>query len=49
MARNGFWTSRQKTETTTRVPLLHPALEILDQYKDHPQCLNQEKIVAGVE
>jgi len=33
-----IWTSRQKTDSATRVPLLPPALEILDRYKDDPQC-----------
>src|SRR3546814_7373858 len=28
-----IWTSRQKTDTATRVPLLPPALEILDRYR----------------
>jgi site-specific recombinase XerD len=40
-----IWTSRQKTDTTTRVPLLPPALEILERYKDHPQCLNQGRLL----
>jgi site-specific recombinase XerD len=40
-----IWTSRQKTDTTTRVPLLPPALEILEQYKDHPQCLNEGRLL----
>jgi len=40
-----IWTSRQKTETTTRVPLLPRALEILDRYKDDPQCLNQGRLL----
>ncbi len=31
-------TKRQKTETPQRVPLLIPALEILEKYKDHPKC-----------
>jgi site-specific recombinase XerD len=35
-----IFTSRQKTETATRVPLLPVALEILDKFKDDPQCLN---------
>lgn len=33
-----IWTSRQKTDTATRIPLLSQALEILDRYKDDPQC-----------
>lgn len=40
-----IWTSRQKTDTTTRVPLLPPALEILERYKDHPQCLNEGRLL----
>src|SRR5690606_41559128 len=32
-----IWTSRQKTDSATRVPLLPPALEILDRYKDDPR------------
>ena len=35
-----IFTHRQKTETPTRLPLLPPALEILDRYKDHPLCVN---------
>ncbi|HTN20442.1 MAG TPA: site-specific integrase [Pelobium sp.] len=36
----GFWifTKRKKTNTSTRVPLLDIAVEILDKYKDHPHC-----------
>ncbi len=33
-----IWTSRQKTDAATRIPLLSQALEILDRYKDDPQC-----------
>ncbi|MFZ6013584.1 MAG: site-specific integrase [Bacteroidota bacterium] len=40
-----IWTSRQKTETTTRVPLMPRALEILDSYKDDPQCLNKGRLL----
>lgn len=39
------WTSRQKTDTATRVPLLPPALEILDRYKDDPQCLIKKRLL----
>jgi hypothetical protein len=38
-----IWTSRQKTETATRDPLLPPALEILDRYKDDP-LFNKEEV-----
>ncbi len=38
----GRWifTSRQKTDTSSRIPLLPIALEILNRYQDHPQCEN---------
>ena len=37
-------TSRQKTGNPQRVPLLVPALQIIEKYKDHPKCI--EKGVA---
>ena len=40
-----IWTSRQKTDSATRVPLLPPALEILDRYKDDPQCVNKRRLL----
>lgn len=40
-----IWTSRQKTETTTRIPLLPQALEIIDRHKDDPQCVNKNRIL----
>jgi len=36
-----IFTSRQKTDTSSRIPLLPVALKILDRYHDHPQCENQ--------
>lgn len=38
-----IFTHRKKTETATRVPLLPTALEILDKFVDHPQCVNSGK------
>jgi integrase len=38
-------TERVKTETSTRVPLLPQALKIMDAYKDHPQCVNEGKLL----
>ncbi len=35
-----IFTHRQKTESATRLPLLPPAQEILDRYKEHVQCIN---------
>lgn len=40
-----IFTHRQKTETSSRIPVLPPAQEILDRYKDHPQCLNQDRLL----
>jgi len=36
-------TYRQKTNTRAAIPLLPVAKEILDRYKHHPVCLNQNK------
>jgi site-specific recombinase XerD len=33
-----IFTSRQKTDTSSRIPLLPAALAILNRYQDHPQC-----------
>ncbi len=38
-------TERVKTETSTRVPLLPQAMKIMDAYKDHPQYVNQGKLL----
>jgi site-specific recombinase XerD len=40
-----IFTSRQKTDTPTRVPLLPQAQDILNKYKDHPRCINEGKVV----
>jgi site-specific recombinase XerD len=37
--------NRTKTDTASRVPLLPTALDILDKYKDHPQCINKQKLL----
>jgi site-specific recombinase XerD len=36
-----IFTSRQKTDTSSRIPLLPVALKIIKQYNDHPQCENK--------
>ncbi len=35
-----FWifTNRQKTDTSSRIPLLPPALAIVEKYRDYPTC-----------
>ena len=40
-----IFSSRQKTDTPTRIPLLPKALEILDKYKSHPKCINSGKVL----
>ena len=37
-----IYTQRKKTDSSTRIPLLPVVLEIMEIYKDHPQCLNQD-------
>jgi len=39
MVKKWIITKRQKTETPQRVPLLRPALEIIEKYKNHPKCV----------
>ncbi len=40
-----IYTSRQKTKTASRIPLLPPALAIIEKYKDHPQACNKMKLL----
>lgn len=36
---------RQKTDVTARIPLLPPALAILEQYHNHPACIIEGRIL----
>jgi site-specific recombinase XerD len=40
-----IFTNRQKTDTLSRIPLLPVAIDILEKYKDHPSCINSEKVL----
>jgi site-specific recombinase XerD len=40
-----IFTHRQKTETASRIPLLSPALAILDKYAKHPKAINENKLL----
>ncbi|MBD3638082.1 MAG: site-specific integrase [Crocinitomicaceae bacterium] len=42
-----YWLStyRQKTGTKENVPLLPVALEIIEKYKDHPDCVSKNKLL----
>lgn len=42
---NWIFTSRQKTDSQSKIPLLPQAQEIINKYKDHPKCLNEEKLL----
>jgi site-specific recombinase XerD len=38
-------TKRQKTDVTSRIPLLPPALEIIDRYKNHKSCVIEDRLL----
>ena len=40
-----IYTSRQKNDNTSNVPLLEPALEIIEKYKEHPLCNNKNRLL----
>lgn len=40
-----IFTSRQKTEVPSRIPLLPVCLEILQRYEQHPQCLGKDRVL----
>jgi len=40
-----IFTSRQKTETASRIPLLPLSLSIMERYNDHVQCLNEDRLL----
>jgi site-specific recombinase XerD len=43
----GKWihTYRRKTDSASRIPLLPIALEIIEKYQEHPQCLNHDRVL----
>lgn len=40
-----IFTHRQKTESASRIPLLPIAQMTIDKYANHPQCINQQKLL----
>lgn len=40
-----IFTKRQKTDSICNVPLLPPAEKIIQKYADHPQCLQNDKLL----
>jgi len=40
-----IYTSRQKTDTLSRIPVLPEALSIIREYEDHPQCVVKDALL----
>ncbi len=40
-----IYTRRKKTDSLTRIPLLPVVQDIMDIYKDHPQCINEDYLL----
>ena len=40
-----IFTHRQKTESASKIPLLPIPKMMIEKYKNHPQCLNQNKLM----
>jgi site-specific recombinase XerD len=40
-----IFTSRQKTDSLSRIPLLPMSVEIIAKYESHPQCTNENKVL----
>jgi len=40
-----IFTKRQKTDVSSRIPLLSPALKIINSFEQHPQCKNQDRVL----
>jgi len=40
-----IFTTRQKTDTASRIPLLTQALRIIQKYEQHPECADQNKVL----
>jgi site-specific recombinase XerD len=40
-----IFTSRQKTDTPSKIPLLPTALDILTKYENNPRCLNKDLLM----
>ena len=40
-----IFTSRQKTNSSSHIPLLPPAMQVIEKYRDHPKAINSEKLL----
>ncbi|MBP6235794.1 MAG: site-specific integrase [Saprospiraceae bacterium] len=43
--RQWIYTSRQKNDNVANVPLLETAIEIIEKYKNHPKCVESNKLL----
>lgn len=40
-----IFTHRQKTESASKIPILPVTQMIIDKYQNHPQCINEDKLL----
>ncbi len=40
-----IYTSRKKTDTLSRIPVLPTALSVIESYNDHPQCIAEDSLL----
>lgn len=40
-----IFTHRKKTEVASKIPVLPVAQMIIDKYKNHPECINKDKLL----
>jgi hypothetical protein len=42
-----YWnfSNRQKTETATNIPLFPKSIKVPDTYKNHPQCIVENRLL----
>jgi site-specific recombinase XerD len=40
-----IFTHRQKTESSSKIPILPVTQMIIDKYENHPQCINEDKLL----
>jgi site-specific recombinase XerD len=43
-----IFTKRQKTDSSSRIPLLSIAADIVNKYADHPQCVNKNLVLPDL-
>lgn len=45
MATNGYSHIVKKTEAASKIPILPVTQSIIDKYSEHPECLNEDKLL----